>query len=127
MAHVAWTLTDNSTGAPEVFQFPINPSEMDMPGREANISGETTVSPNGGVVLFQGRDKVRTGSFSGKILSQAYLNDFETWMSKWYPLDLVDDLANSWTILVTTYSLTRLRRASNPHAYEYQVQFMVMD
>ena len=37
MVHVAWTLTDNSTGSPVVYTFPINPNEFEAPGRRANM------------------------------------------------------------------------------------------
>lgn len=126
MARVAWTLTDNSTGSPEVYTFPINPNEFDPPNRRANITEEMAVAANGNPVLFQGRDQVRRGSFSGVARGAQMFTDLELWATKWYPLQLTDDLANSWFIIITDLTWKRLRRAVEPNRYDYTIEFLVV-
>jgi hypothetical protein len=124
MPRVAWTLTDNSTGSPVVLTFPINPNEFTAPARSANIKEEIGIAPNGVPVLFQGRDAPKRGSFSGAITSEAQYNDWQTWMNKWYPMTLTDDQSQTWDILITNFSLQRLRRAINQWRYDYSVEFI---
>lgn len=124
MAHVAWTLTDNSTGSPVVLSFPINPNEFTAPARSANIQQEMGTAPNGSPVLFQGRDAPKRGSFSGVINSQSQHSDFQTWFNKWNVLTLTDDQSQTWDILILNFSLTRVRRATNQWRYDYSVEFM---
>lgn len=126
MARVAWTLTDNSTGTPVVLSMTVNPNEFDPPNRRANITEELAVAANGNPVLFQGRDQVRRGSMSGLVHTSQQFDDLDFWASKWYPLVLTDDLANSWTIIITEITWKRIRRATHPHRYDYTVEFIVV-
>lgn len=126
MAHVAWTLTDNSTGSPVVYSFPVNPNTFQSPGRQASISQESTTAPNGTTILFQGQDKAPTGSFGGAIMSASMLADIQTWANKWYVLTLTDDQSRTWDILITGLSLDRLRRATNQNRFNYQIDFLAI-
>lgn len=126
MAHIAWTLTDNSSGTPVVFLFPINPNEFDPPNRRANITEEMSVAANGNPVLFQGRDQVRHGSMAGVVRGAQFFADLDAWASKWYPLVLTDDLTQSWTIIITEITWKRLRRAVEPNRYDYNIEFLVV-
>lgn len=124
MAHVAWTLTDNSTGTPDVFSFPINPNEFIPPGRKANIATELGTAPNSPVVVFQGRDQLSQGQMSGAVNSETFYDDLQTWTDKWYVLTLTDDQARSWDILITGMSWKRLRRANNQWRFDYTIDFI---
>lgn len=126
MPHIAWTLTDNSSGIPEVFSFPMNPNSFDPPNRRANITEELTVAANGAVVLFQGRDQVRRGSMAGAVRGATFFTDLNTWASKWYPLVLTDDLTQSWTIIITELTWKRLHRSVEPNRYDYTIEFIVV-
>lgn len=126
MPHVAWTLTDNSTGSPEVWPFPINPNEFVPPNRRANITEEMAVAANGNPVLFQGRDQVRRGSMSGASRGSQMFTDLVAWTSKWYPLVLTDDLTNSYQILIVDVTWKRLHRTNEPHRYDYTIEFLVV-
>lgn len=126
MAHVAWTLVDNSTGSPETFSFPINPNSFDPPNRRANIVEEMTTAGSGGVVLFQGRDTVRRGSMSGAVRDSSFFTDLETWSQKWYPLVLTDDLDQSWNIIITEVTWKRVKRQSHPYRFDYTINFIVL-
>ena len=124
MAHVAWTLTDNSTGSPVVYSFPINPKEFEPPGRTANIGAEVALAPNGQPVVFQGRDKIGQGNMTGIINSQTMYDDLKEWTAKWYPMTLTDDQATAWNILITDFKWNRLRKATNQWRYDYTITFL---
>lgn len=125
MPHVAWTLTDNSTGSPEVMTFDINPNSFDAPGRSANITLEQTTGPNGQTLLYQGRDSAKTAKFSGVVRTEAFFNTLNTWKDKWYPLVLTDDQGNSWNIIIREWTWTRLRRQNN-WRYNYTADVIVL-
>jgi hypothetical protein len=120
-----WTLTDFSSGAPEVLTFEWNPNKFDPPGRSANITADLTTAPNGTTILFQGRDKVRKSTFEGAVGSQTFYQDLDTWKDKWYPLQLVDDQGNTWTILIEEWKWTRVKRR-NPWRFDYTAQVIVL-
>lgn len=104
----------------------INPNEFDPPNRQANIKEEISSAPNGGLIIFQGRDAARKGSMSGLVNTDQQFDELDTWASKWYPLVLTDDLSNTWTIIITSITWKRLRRATRPHRYDYTIDFMVV-
>jgi hypothetical protein len=124
MPHVAWTLTDNSSGSPVVYSFPINPNTFDPPGREANIVQESLTAPNAQPLIFQGRDKVNTGSMTGLVNTEAFYQDLQLWADKHYVMVLTDDQGRSWNILITSVKWTRLRRAINQSRFDYTIDFL---
>jgi len=126
MARVAWTLTDNSSSTPTTYTFAINPNSFTPPNRKASIVQEQTVSAAGGVILFQGRDTVPRGRMSGVVTTQTDYQNLKAEFDKWYPLDLTDDLGQTWTILITDVSWTREKRKLNPWHFTYTVDFYVL-
>jgi hypothetical protein len=123
---VQWTLTDNSTGTPDVFTFPINPNTFEPPNRRARVTPEYSSAGSGSRILFQGQDETPRGSFGGVINAQVQHEDMVLWGAKWYPLVLADDLGNTWNILITDYKETRLNRHLYPHRYDYTIEFLVI-
>jgi len=121
-----WTITDNSTGTPSVYTFPINPREFTWPGRTAKINEETTTGSVGNTILFQGRDDVPTLSFTGTITSQTFRDGLRAELDKFYDLVLTDDQGDSWNIIVQSYNMKRLKSASNQFRYEYSVTCKVL-
>lgn len=126
MPHVAWTLTDWSTGTAVVYTFPNNPNEFDPPKRSANITEEIAVAANGNPIIFQGRDAVKRGTFSGWMKGSTNWTNFLAEMDKAYSLQLTDDLSNSWYILIQDFTPKRHRRAIEPNYYTYNVEFLVL-
>ena len=108
MPHVAWTLTDSSTGSPVIFSFPINPKEFDPPARKAGITWMAPTAPNGQPLIWQGLDEPGEGSMAGAVLTSAFKDDLDEWARKWYPMVLTDDLGNAYSILITQISWSRL-------------------
>lgn len=120
----AWTLTDNSTGTPEVLTFSINPNKFDPPGYAPNVSQHQATAPGSPAIVFTGRMSQPNGKFAGIIHTQAWYGDADEWFTKWYPMVLTDDEGSSWNILITGYEKTRLKRAINRWRYDYTVDFM---
>ncbi len=125
MPHVAWVLTDNSTGSAVELTFDINPNSFEPPGRNSNIVQELTTAPNGQTILHQGRDKSRTAVLSGAVTTQSFYNSLDTWKDKDYPLVLTDDQGNSWNILIRDWRWDRLRRTNN-WRYNYEATVLIL-
>lgn len=126
MPSQAWTITDNSSGEPEVWAFPISPNKFTPPGRSASIRDESTTGSTGGVILFQGRDAVPTLTFSGTIDSAAFKEDLEEQLNKWYDLVLTDDQGNDYNVIFTEVSFERIKSAINHHRFHYNVTAKVL-
>jgi len=122
----SWKITDNSTGSPVVFTFPISPNKFGPPGRKANIKDESTTGSVGGTIMFQGRDAVPTLTFSGTINSSTFHDNLRAELDKWYDLVLTDDQGAYWNIIITDYSLERIKSAVNHHRYSYNVTAKVL-
>lgn len=120
-----WTLTDNSTGTPVVLTFFWNPNKFDPPGRSTNITSDLTTAPNGQVIVFQGRDKLRTTTFEGAVGNQAFYEELNEWKDKHYPLTLTDDQGNAWTVLFQEWKWTRVKRR-NAWRFDYTAQVIVL-
>jgi hypothetical protein len=122
---VQWKLTDNSSGSPVVLTFDINPSEFDHPGRRSNILSQLVTAPNGGIVVFQGRDHPRELTFKGAVLTQTFYDSLDLWKDKHYPLTLTDDQGNVWTILFQTWTWQRIKRR-NPWRFDYTAKALIL-
>lgn len=120
-----WTLTDNSSGTPDVLTFDWNPRAFEPPGRTAGITSESSTAPNGQNIYFQGRDQMRTAKFEGGVGSQTFYQDLDTWKDKHYPLVLTDDQGSSWTIIFQDWKWTRVKRR-NPWRYDYTAVVVVL-
>lgn len=121
-----WTITDNSTGTPVVWTFPMNPNEFDHPGRDSSILMETTTGSIGGTVLFQGRDAVPNLTFGGTITSATFYTELREQLDKWYDLELTDDQGASWNVIISSYTMKRKKSAVNHHRYTYNVTCKVL-
>ena len=120
-----WTLTDNSTGSPVVLTFDWNPSEFDRPGRTSNLIAELVTAPNGGAIIFQGRDKLRELTFRGAVGTQTFYDSLDLWKDKHYPLTLTDDEGTQWTILFQSWTWKRVKRR-NPWRFDYIAKALVL-
>lgn len=123
---VPFTLTDNSTGTPVIYQFEVNPVRFRPPGRSPSITTQRTTSPTGPTIVMQGRDGASEGRMEGAVISAQQKSDLTLWFDKWYPLILTDDLNNTYEILWSGISWERLHRAINRHRYDYQADFIAL-
>jgi hypothetical protein len=121
-----WKITDNSTGSPVVWSFPISPNQFSHPGRSASIIEEATTSGAGATIIFQGRDAVPQLTFGGTINSSTMYTQLRAELDKWYDLVLTDDQGAEWNVIITNYTMTRKKSAVNQHRYEYNVTAKVL-
>lgn len=121
-----WKITDSSTGSPVDWTFPVNPIAFSPPPREASISDAQVVSPTGGVILFQGRDKAVRLSFEGLINSETFYNELRAEFDKWYPVVLTDDQGSSWSVVFEKSTFKRVKRVQNQWRYDYTVNAIVI-
>ncbi len=122
----SWTITDNSTGSPVVWTFPISPNEFDHPGRDASFIEESTTGNAGQTILFQGRDTVPTLSFGGTITSSTMYTELRAELDKWYEVVLTDDQGATWNVIFQSYTMARKKSAINHHRYQYNVTAKVI-
>lgn len=122
----SWTITDNSTGTPVVWTFPISPNEFELPGRSASVQEEATTGSAGSTIIFQGRDSVPVLTFGGTINSKTFRDELKAELEKWYDLILTDDQGDSWGVIFTNYSMTRKKSAVNQFRYQYNVTAKVL-
>lgn len=120
-----WTLTDNSTGTPDILTFEWNPRGFTPPGRSSTITSEASTAPNGQRIYFQGRDQMVTASFEGAVGSQTFFQALNTWKDKHYPLVLADDQGNTWTVIFQEFKWTRIKRR-NPWRHDYTAVVVVL-
>jgi hypothetical protein len=125
MAVQRWTFTDPVTSA--VYTFEVNPNEGGSPQYKKTISSQSTVAPGGAVILFEGADEPRTGSFSGSILSLGQYQAMTTWFSKRYPIVMQDDLNREQTIYITEFAPKRQRSALYPYKHTFTVNYIVLE
>ncbi len=114
-----WTITDQSTGTAVDWTFPLNPYEFDPPGRDASFTDMATTGSVGSTVVFQGRDKVPTLSFTGTITSATFYSELRAELDKWYDVVLTDDQGAEWNVIFQSYSMKRIKSAKNQHRYTY--------
>ena len=68
---VKWQFHDPSMN--ESYVFEINPNDDGLPEYKKNFQVMSTSAPDGNVIVFEGRDEVRRGQFSGVTLSEELL------------------------------------------------------
>lgn len=122
---VRWEFQDQSTL--ETWSFEVNPSEDGTPGYEKTFQYTNTSAPDGKVIVFEGRDAVRRGSFKGTILTQAQYNTLLSWWQKRNQIQVTDDLGRSYSIIVETFMPTRRRSMHYPWRHDYEMAYVVVD
>jgi len=124
-AVVKWIFTDptNSTS----YQFPMNPSDGGSPAYQKTISYSSAAGQGGNVLMFEGRDAVKTYSVTGTILTQEHYEAMITWFNKRHALTVTDDLGRTFSIYITGFTPRRRRSALYPYKHEYQLDYTELD
>lgn len=122
---VRWTLHDPV--ADEDFTFPFNPNEGGTPAVAKKISYQASASPDGTVVIFEGRRDPQRLEFNGVILEQAHLDALTTWFNKRNKVTLTDDLGRVYTVYLTEFNASRVRRGSRPYYHTYSAVAVVVE
>lgn len=122
---VKWQFHDASLG--ETYTFDINPNDDGWPGYKKNFTYAKTTAPNGNVVMFEGRDDPRKGTFKGVLLYESQLNALVSWYQKRNQITVTDDLGRSFTIIIESFEATRRWTVSHPWKHDYSMGFIVVD
>jgi hypothetical protein len=122
---VKWTFEDPNTD--ELYTFEINPNDDGLPGYRKNFSHQSTSAPDGKVLLFEGREEPRRGSFAGVTLSQAQHEAFIQWYEKRNQIIVTDDLGRSFTIVIESYEPKRRWARSHNWRHDYTMSYIVVE
>lgn len=122
-----WIFTDPSGATPSTYTFDVNPQTDDVPPFRKTILYENTSAPDGKALVFEGRDEVRKGKFSGVIFTEAEYNTFVSWWEKRNQIDVTDDLARERTIIIESFSPKRRRSVHFPWCHDYELTYTIVD
>jgi hypothetical protein len=119
-------LTDLSTD--ESVDLSLNPSESDAVPVDKTINTQVSAAPDGGVILFEGRDAVPTINMSGTTLTEEQYTTLKTWASKKSLVTLQDHLGRILTIYITSFK-PKMGKTSvqYPWRHSYQLSAIVLD
>lgn len=112
MARIPWVLTDPFSS--DSVELEINPTEADSLPLNKTITYQTTSSPDGRTLVFQGRDQAIQMTFTGNVLTEDQYNLFVTWFHKQNQITITDDLGRSYNVIITTWV---------PHRAKTSLQF----
>lgn len=122
---VKWTFYDPSFDETAIFE--INPNDDGLPGLQKQITYQNTAAPGGRVLMMEGRDEPRQGSFSGVSLSETQHEMFEHWWNKRNQIVMTDDLGRAFPIIITSYEPKRRWTRSHPYRHDYTVNYTIVD
>lgn len=120
---VRWTFTDLSTMA--THEMEVNPSDEDFPGWEKQFTYEQSTA-SGNTLVFEGRDRVRKGKFSGSIFTEAEFNTLYTWWDKRNQIRITDDLGRQQTVIFESFTPKRKRAHGLPWKHTYEMTYAVL-
>lgn len=119
-----WTLYNPSTGI--TLTFPRNPIEGVLPEYEKNVDLQTTTSPDGQPLMFQGRDKPRTMPFSGSIRDKEHFDFMLAWYRLSVPVTVTDHLGNTFSLYLVRFAPKPKNRHNNPWAANFDAAAVVL-
>jgi hypothetical protein len=119
-----WTLHNPVTST--TITWPLNPREGALPNREKTYTAMGPTSPYGTQIVFQGRDKPITMSFSGGILEKSHYLFFSNWYDVPNEVTVTDELGNVFTMWLTKFQPKRKNRHSHAWAGEYEIEVLVL-
>lgn len=122
---VKWQFHDPSMS--ETYVFEINPNDDGLPEYKKNFQVMSTSAPDGNVVVFEGRDEVRRGSFSGVTLSEEQHLKFIEWFEKRNQITVTDDLYRTFSIIIESYAPKRRFTRTRPWKHDYTMGYIIVD
>lgn len=122
---VRWTLWDPVLD--ETWEMQVNPNEGGTPDNEKNVAYSNTSAPDGGTLIYEGRDNPQTIEWSGIILTQEHYDDYKYWFAKRRQVLLTNDLEEETWVYLTKFSPKRQRAVHHPYKHEYSVSAIVLD
>lgn len=120
---VRWQVYDPYLGTEE---FPLNPSEVDLPPLEKDITTRHTTA-NNKAVLFEGNGEPTEFKFNGVLFEEADYDWFVTWYNKKYQVRVTDDLGQEFWIYLQSFRPRRRRSFHHPWCIEYEAVAVIVD
>lgn len=124
MPVVRFTLTNTATGITQ--QWPMNPLEGVVPKRSKKVDAQTSSSPSGQPLLFEGRENPRRYPFKGNIRNKAHHDFLIAWYDWKVPAIIRDELDNTFTVYLVDLNITRRNRHNNPWSGTYEAEAIVI-
>ena len=124
-AVVRWTFTDYQGSPVTTYTVPMNPNAGGLPEFHKQIQYQNTAAPGGNVLMFEGPDQPPKTTVSGTILEEAHYQAFRSWYLKRRPVQIQDDLGNTWIVYITDLTFTRQRSAIYPWKMTFQMNYVV--
>lgn len=125
MAWQRWTFHDDV--ADEDWTFTINPTEVDEPGVDKQVSSLGTTAPDATPILFESQEPAHEISWKGLVLDVATRDTFMYWARKRNQVLLTNDFGEQTWIYIDKFKPTRKRVASRPYKAEYTLHAWVVD
>ncbi len=122
---VKWNLYDPTV--PEGYTFEVNPNQGGTPPLKKAITYQSTTSPFGKTLIFEGRDQVQEETVSGTLLTQVQLENLQYWFDKRHQVLLTDDLGRQYWIYITSFTPKRERARSHPWKHSYELSYTILD
>lgn len=119
-----WTFYDPVTL--DSYLFHVNPNEGGSPEYAKTISYAETTAPGGNVLMFEGADPPRHGSFSGTILERDQYEAMVEWFNKRYIIRIIDDLNREFDVIITKFSARRQRAVHYQYKHTYTVDYTIV-
>jgi hypothetical protein len=121
MSVVRWTLDDGV----DTYEFHFNPREM------SPLGPKSTMETLGGSIYSAARaretkNNVYEWSFAGRIYSQAQYDSLLEWSRKAQVLTLTDHLGRTWSVVLTEFIPTELRRPGTLDRWDYEMRALVI-
>lgn len=116
---VRWMFTDTSTSTS--YTLEVNPDAGGSPTHQKHFGFESTAAPDGKTLIFEGRDQPQKLEFSGTLLSEAHYTALATWFSKRSQIIITDDLGRQFTVIIESFTPTRVRSALYPWKHTYKI------
>ena len=120
---VRWQFTDVRTGAS--YTMEINPNSGGTVGFSKAVATDNPIGPGRRPILSEGRIQPGPMEFSGVILTQAQLENMETWALKRTLIQIEDDLGRTYQGVLSSWTPTRDRRAFNYWYHTYSATLTV--
>jgi len=119
-----WTLYNPESG--QTLTFPRNPLQGVAPRREKKITSQTSSSPDGQPLIFEGPQEVRMAKFSGSIKDEAHYRFMVAWFNLENACRVTNHLGEWMDIYMTVFDPKPKNRHNNPWAADFEAEGIII-
>lgn len=134
MSRIPWSWYDPVED--ETYYMPVNPyqdngSNNIVRTTSYEVNAATYQDQSGvdriGNLVYHSSDDVPKQSYTGRLYTQDEVEDFTAVVEKNNALTLTDDLDRSYSVLIESFTLNRVRARNRPYKHEYSLTFIVLE